>query len=238
MNATVRDSLIAALAKIDDICGMDHGFTDPCIDVAPDAVIDAVTAVFVPAERTREQIDAIEEKRRALPPEERQRLEAADAPYLRIQLGCMLERAQRAEAVRPEALEQKLETMTKLAAAWQKEAERARRDLAPAADVKDVAEIRLWGASSRALTEAEVTEQLALLRNLRMLAAESIHIAADVTEDAKKRVRELHHPVTLMGVVCCNECSGQRRTGPRTYERTAYTPHPCRTIQALNGEEL
>lgn len=51
-------------------------------------------------------------------------------------------------------------------------------------------------------------------------------------------VRDLHHPVTLMDMVCCNECSGQRRTGPRTYERTAYIPHPCRTIQALTGEEL
>lgn len=55
---------------------------------------------------------------------------------------------------------------------------------------------------------------------------------------AHAAVAALHHPVTLLGVVCCNECSGQRRTGPRTYERTAYIPHPCRTIQALNGEEL
>lgn len=53
---------------------------------------------------------------------------------------------------------------------------------------------------------------------------------------AVTRARELHHPVTLMGVVCCDECSTQRSTGPHTSERIAYIPHPCRTIQALNGE--
>jgi hypothetical protein len=52
----------------------------------------------------------------------------------------------------------------------------------------------------------------------------------------KQAVRELHRPVTLMGQVWCDECSTQRSTGPRTSERTAYIPHPCRTIQALNGE--
>jgi hypothetical protein len=68
---------------------------------------------------------------------------------------------------------------------------------------------------------------------------ESVEAEHCAREAAHKAVRDLHHPVTLMGgVVCCNECSGQRRTGLRTYERTAYIPHPCRTIQALNGEEL
>lgn len=52
----------------------------------------------------------------------------------------------------------------------------------------------------------------------------------------KDRVQALHRPVTLMGQVWCDECSGQRRTGPKTYERIAYIPHPCRTIQALEGE--
>lgn len=235
MTAPVRDALREILARTDSICGADHGFTDDCIDLEQDAILDAITAVFVPAEKTRERIDAIEEKRRALPPEERQRLEAADAPYLRIQLGCMLERAQRAEAVRPEELEEQLATMTRLAGAWQKEAERARRDLVAAANPEDAAEVRLWGAAGRPLTQAEVAEQLALLRNLRMLAAEAIFISSDVTKAAKRRVLDLHRPVTLMGMVCCDECSLQRQTGPHTYERTAYIPHPCRTIQALEG---
>lgn len=221
MTTPVRGALREILAQFDD---------------DSDDILDAITAVFVPAEKTREQIDAIEEKRRALPPEERQRLEAADAPYLRIQLGCMLERAQRAEAVRPEALEEQLATMTRLAGEWQKEAERTRRDLAAAANPEDVAEVRLWGAADRPLTQAEVTEHLALLRNLRMLAAEAIFISSDVTKAAKNRVLDLHRPVTLMGMVCCDECSLLRQTGPRSSERMAYIPHPCATVQALEGE--
>lgn len=53
---------------------------------------------------------------------------------------------------------------------------------------------------------------------------------------AVARVRDLHHPVTLMGMVCCDECSTRRSTGPRTSERIAYIPHPCRTVHALDGE--
>lgn len=52
----------------------------------------------------------------------------------------------------------------------------------------------------------------------------------------KDRVRELHRPVTLLGRVWCDECSTQRSIGPKTFERIAYIPHPCRTIQALDGE--
>lgn len=51
-----------------------------------------------------------------------------------------------------------------------------------------------------------------------------------------KAVRELHCPVTVMGQVLCDECSTQRSTGPNTSERIAFIPHPCRTIQTLNGE--
>lgn len=236
VTTSVRDALRAVLARTDDICGTNHGFTEDCIGPEPDAILDAIAAVFVPDEKTREQIDAVEEKRRALPVEERQRLDAADASYLRIQLGCMLERAQRAEAARPKELEHRLATMTRLAAAWQKEAEHARRDLAAAADPGDVAEVRLWGAVSRPLTEAEVSEHLALLRNLRMLATEAICIASDVIKDAKKRVLELHHPVTLMGKVWCDECSIRRSTGYGTSERIAYVLHPCPTVQALEEE--
>lgn len=52
----------------------------------------------------------------------------------------------------------------------------------------------------------------------------------------KNAVHTLHRPVTLMSQVWCDECSTQRSTGPRTSERIAYIPHPCRTIQALDGE--
>jgi len=63
-----------------------------------------------------------------------------------------------------------------------------------------------------------------------------VRLVADAAEGAKKRAVELHHPVTLMGMVCCDECSTQRRTGPHATERIAFIPHPCRTIKALNGE--
>lgn len=53
---------------------------------------------------------------------------------------------------------------------------------------------------------------------------------------ARRRVLALHRPVTELGQVWCDECSTQRSTGPRTAERAVYIPHPCRTIQALNGE--
>ncbi len=55
---------------------------------------------------------------------------------------------------------------------------------------------------------------------------------------ARRRVRDLHRPVTLMGQVWCDECSTQRQTGPREAERVAFIPHPCRTIRALDGEAL
>lgn len=55
-------------------------------------------------------------------------------------------------------------------------------------------------------------------------------------ESALARVRALHRPVTIDGMVCCDECSTQRRTGPRTWDRAVYIPYPCRTVQALDGE--
>lgn len=50
------------------------------------------------------------------------------------------------------------------------------------------------------------------------------------------RARALHRPVTIAGLICCDECSTQRSTGPRTSERIAYIPYPCRTVQALDQE--
>lgn len=187
-----------------------------------------------------ELIAAIEAERAAMPEDQRLKAEAADAPMLRIGLRYALERAERAEANTPEAmegLEQRLASMTKLAAAWQKEAGRARKDIAAAADTADAAEMRIWDAIGRPLTFAEVYEHLNVLRGCRTIAVEAINISAGTYEDAKKRVVALHHPVTEMRMVLCNECSVQRRTGPNRYERIAFVTHPCQTIRALNGED-
>lgn len=72
-------------------------------------------------------------------------------------------------------------------------------------------------------------------RRVEQLEAERDHRDAEITR-VRARVAALHHPVTLMGQVWCDECSTQRLTGPSTCERIAYIPHPCRTIQALTEE--
>jgi hypothetical protein len=185
-----------------------------------------------------DEVEAINSKRAAMPREERVKVEAADAPLLRIQLAYALERAEQAEAKTgpTDALEQKLAAMEKLAAAWQKEAERARKDLALAADTADDAEILIWSALSRTLTEEEVSEHLKILRGCRYLAAEAIHVSSDAYKDAKKRVTALHQPVQHMGQTWCGECSVRRQTGPKTEEWVAFIPHPCPTIKELNGD--
>jgi len=81
-------------------------------------------------------------------------------------------------------------------------------------------------------TRAEADGWAEALRNSERLYDQ--HLAGERAKSAA--VRALHHPVTLMGMVCCDECSTQRSTGPNASERVAYIPHPCRTIQALNGE--
>lgn len=187
-------------------------------------------------------LDAAEEanaKAAALPKEERLSTEAANAPYLRIQLAYALQRAEDAEAKTgpTDALEQRLAAMEKLAGAWQKEAERARKDAAVPADMADVAEMRIWDALERPLTMEEVAEHIKILRSSRLLAAEALHVCADTWNDAKKRVTALHAPVPHMGRTWCAECSVRRRTGPRTDEWVAYIPHPCPTIEALEKTE-
>ncbi|MGW5691521.1 hypothetical protein ACWEWX_11320 [Streptomyces asiaticus] len=186
-----------------------------------------------------DEVEAINAKRAAMPKEERVKAEAADAPLLRIQLAYALERAEQAEAKTgpTDALEQKLAAMEKLAAAWQKEAERARKDTAVPADLADVAEFRIWCALERPLTEEEVHEHIKILRGCRHLAAESIHVFADAYKDAKKRITDLHQPVQHMGKTWCGECSVRRRTGPKTEEWVAFIPHPCPTLDALENKE-
>ena len=187
-----------------------------------------------------EQVEEVNAQRAAMPKEERVKAEAADAPYLRIQLAYALERAEQAEAKTgpTDALEQRLAAMEKLAAAWQKEAERARRDLADQAYPDDTIEFVAWSALAGPLPEADVVTILKTIRQCRYLATESLHVFTDDLNAAKKRIRDLHAPVQHLGRTWCRECSVRRRTGPKTEEWVAYIPHPCATIQALENQEL
>jgi hypothetical protein len=101
----------------------------------------------------------------------------------------------------------------------------------------DVAELRIWVALERPLTEDEVSEHIKILRSARRMAVESIEVAVDTYADAKKRVTDLHAPVQHLGKTWCSECSVRRRTGPRTDEWVAFIPHPCPTIDALENKE-
>jgi hypothetical protein len=189
--------------------------------------------------RHLEAAEAANAKAAALPKDERLISEAANAPYLRIQLAYALKRAEEAEARTgpTDALEQRLAAMEKLATAWQKEAEHARNESAVPADMADVAELRIWVALERPLTEDEVSEHIKILRSARRMAVESIEVAVDTYADVKKRVTALHTPVQHLGKTWCGECSVRRRTGPRTDEWVAFIPHPCPTIDALENKE-
>jgi hypothetical protein len=158
--------------------------------------------------------------------------EAAEAEVKR--LNGELEKARRAKLTEAEP---RLAAMTRLAAAWQKEAERARKDTAVPADMADAAEMRIWDALERPLTMDEVAEHIRILRGVRHLAIEAIEVASDTYKDAKKRVTALHAPVQHMGRTWCSECSVRRRTGPKTDEWVAFIPHPCPTLEALENKE-
>lgn len=186
-----------------------------------------------------EQAEAANAKASALPKDERLVSEAANAPYLRIQLAYALQRAEDAEAKTgpTDALEQRLAAMEKLAAAWQKEAERARKDLADQAYPDDSIEFVAWSALAGPLDELDVIAILRTIRQCRYLATESIHVFNDDLNAAKKRIRDLHAPVQHLGKTWCAECSIRRRTGPHTDEWVAFIPHPCPTIDALENKE-
>jgi len=193
-------------------------------------------------EQPRRHIDEAEAanaKAAALPRDERLRNEAANAPMLRIQLAYALQRAEDAEAKTgpTDALEQRLAAMEKLADAWQKEAERARKDLANQAYPDDAIEFAAWSALAGPLDEADVISILRTIRQCRYLAGESLHVFTDDLNAAKKRIRDLHSPVQHLGRTWCSECSVRRRTGPKTDEWVAYIPHPCPTIDALENKE-
>ncbi|GAX57272.1 hypothetical protein [Streptomyces olivochromogenes] len=185
-----------------------------------------------------EQVEAINAERAAMPKEQRVALEAADAPLLRIQLAYAMQRAEDAEAKTgpTDALEQRLAAMEKLAAAWQKEAERARKDLADQAYPDDAIEFVAWSALAGPLPEVDIISILRTIRQCRYVAANSIHVFLDDWKAAKKRVTDLHSPVQHMGQTWCGECSVRRSTGPKAEEWVAYIPHPCPTLDALEGK--
>lgn len=51
-----------------------------------------------------------------------------------------------------------------------------------------------------------------------------------------KPLTDLHTPVQHLGQTWCSECSVRRSTGPHGEEWVAYIPHPCPTIDSLQGE--
>lgn len=160
-----------------------------------------------------------------------QRAQAAEAEATR--LNGELEQVRQAKLA---AVEPKLRAMEKLAAAWQEEAERARKDIAVPPDMTDVAEMRIWDALERPLTMEEVGEHIKILRGVRHLACHAIEVSCGVVDAAKKRITDLHAPVQHMGQTWCSECSVQRSTGPKTAEWVALIPHPCPTIDALSEQ--
>jgi len=133
--------------------------------------------------------------------------------------------------------EPRLAAMERLAAAWQKEAERARRDLASQAFPDDHTEFIVWSALDRPLDEFDVTTVIKTLRHCRYLAAEALHVCADTWKAAEKRLRDLHAPVQHMGKTWCGACSVRRRTGPHSEEWVEYIPHPCPTLDTLENKE-
>jgi hypothetical protein len=121
----------------------------------------------------------------------------------------------------------------------------ARRHIERASRVKLLANT----AATDALTRAERPEQSADATvtvtmpasahadGLAEALANADRLYAQHLAEIRSRVAALHSPFTALDQVWCDECSTQRSTGPRTSERVALIPHPCRTIQALDGEE-
>lgn len=141
-------------------------------------------------------------------------------------------RSGRAKVVKQE---ERLASMERAAAAWQKEAQYLRGKVSVPVDTADAAEFLLWSALDRPLTEEEYGEHIRTLRGLRLLATEGLIIVGTTYTEAKRRLLALHTPVEHMGKTWCAECSVRRRTGPKTEEWVAFVPHPCHTIEALDG---
>lgn len=161
-----------------------------------------------------------------------QRAKKAEADIARLTRE--LEEARRAKLYEAQP---RLAAMEKLAAAWQKEAERARNDLASQAYPDDAVEFLVWSALDQPLHHTDAVAVIKTIRHCRILATEALNVCADTWRDAEKRVRGLHTPVQHLGKTWCSECSVRRRTGPRTDEWVAFIPHPCPTLNALEGKE-
>lgn len=115
-----------------------------------------------------------------------QRAEKAEADVARLTRE--LEEARRAKLAEAEP---RLAAMEKLAAAWQKEAEQARKNLADQAYWDDTVEFIVWSALDRPLVHADVVAVIKTIRHCRVLAAEALNVCADTWKDAETRIRQV-----------------------------------------------
>jgi chromosome segregation ATPase len=90
-------------------------------------------------------------------------------------------------------------------------------------------------------TKAEEIEQdrdrLSLMVDEYAAGARTLSEKLSQVQAAIDRVRALHTPVEHLGHTWCAACSVRRRTGPRTDEWVAFIPHPCPTLDSLDGAE-
>lgn len=156
---------------------------------------------------------------------------------LEAEVARLTQELEQARSAKLAEAEPRLAAMEKLAAAWQKEAERAWKNLADQAYQDDTVEFVVWSALERPLDELDVISIIKTIRQARHLAAEALNVLPDAWNDLKKRVTALHTPIQHMGQTWCAECSVRRSTGPKTEEWVAFIPHPCPTLEALEGKE-
>lgn len=128
--------------------------------------------------------------------------------------------------------------------------------IAPAAGVQEhIAATKYWydAAAERRIERDQLRKKLKAITEAAILwrdrTAGDIGLAIALAEilDAEApeppataalaRVRKLHRSVTHLGQKWCVECSVLRSTGPRAEEWVAFIPHPCPTLDALEGEQ-
>lgn len=128
--------------------------------------------------------------------------------------------------------------------------------IAPAASVQEhIAATKYWfdAADERRVERDQLHKKLTAITEATILwrdrPAGDIGLAialagildAEVPEPpataALARVRKLHRSITHLGQKWCAACSVRRSTGPRTEEWVAFIPHPCPTLDALEGEQ-
>ncbi|MFD5940308.1 hypothetical protein [Streptomyces griseus] len=128
--------------------------------------------------------------------------------------------------------------------------------IAPAAGVQEhIAATKYWfdAASERRTERDQLREKLKAITEATILWRDrtagdiglAIALAGILDTEAPEppataalaRVRKLHYPLTHLGQKWCAECSVRRSTGPRTEEGMAFIPHPCPTLDTLEGEQ-